>query len=313
MRTKNCAYCGAETKGTKEHIISSGVLDLFPECFLTIDGTKKIVYGADPVIKDVCAECNNNRISYIDSYAKKIIEKYFVKKYEKNDNIYFQYDYAFMQKMLLKYAYNDLRVHKENVDFYDKEILLYLMSEKDKKPKRSIILLGGLAVNISPIPDYVFGNQKIMWLRNPILLKNSMVMYIDYDTGEFFLRDPFEIEKIEELSFSYVFRFNSGQFILLCFDKNISEQRLNQLRVMFSVQYPYSILNETGQTKLTRCTSEATYHNIGIIDVSWGQELFDDISIMRDMAAPEGRNYFKKMTSEWEKYEKQLAKEHKRK
>ena len=26
-----CAYCGREARGTKEHIISSGILDLFPE------------------------------------------------------------------------------------------------------------------------------------------------------------------------------------------------------------------------------------------------------------------------------------------
>jgi len=25
-----CAYCGKEAKGTKEHIISSGILGLFP-------------------------------------------------------------------------------------------------------------------------------------------------------------------------------------------------------------------------------------------------------------------------------------------
>ena len=32
-----CAYCGREAKGTKEHIISSRILDLFPECYLTFD------------------------------------------------------------------------------------------------------------------------------------------------------------------------------------------------------------------------------------------------------------------------------------
>ena len=36
-----CAYCGKETKGTKEHIISSAILDLFPECYLTYDGLRK--------------------------------------------------------------------------------------------------------------------------------------------------------------------------------------------------------------------------------------------------------------------------------
>lgn len=36
-----CAYCGKEAKGTKEHIISSEILELFPECFATIED----IYG----------------------------------------------------------------------------------------------------------------------------------------------------------------------------------------------------------------------------------------------------------------------------
>lgn len=31
-----CAYCGKESKETKENVISSGILELFPECFVTI-------------------------------------------------------------------------------------------------------------------------------------------------------------------------------------------------------------------------------------------------------------------------------------
>lgn len=35
-----CAYCGRDKKGSKEHIISSGVLDIFPECFITKDNIR---------------------------------------------------------------------------------------------------------------------------------------------------------------------------------------------------------------------------------------------------------------------------------
>ena len=87
-----CAYCGKEAKGTKEHIISSGILGLFPECFATIDGERSIVHQGDPMVKDVCADCNNNRISYIDSYAKEFIEKYFLVKYKKDDTLSVEYD-----------------------------------------------------------------------------------------------------------------------------------------------------------------------------------------------------------------------------
>ncbi|HOJ10731.1 MAG TPA: hypothetical protein PK733_09080 [Clostridiales bacterium] len=70
------------------------------------------------MVKDVCANCNNNRISYIDSYAKEIIFDYFVRKYEKDDVLDFTYDYTLLQKMLLKYAFNDLRSHKDDTSFF---------------------------------------------------------------------------------------------------------------------------------------------------------------------------------------------------
>jgi hypothetical protein len=93
-----CAYCGQEAKGTKEHIISSGVLDLFPECFLTYDEGHKLIHAADPMIKDVCAECNNHRLNYIDSYAKDLIQRHFIKKCEANEIVLLKYDYTMMQK-----------------------------------------------------------------------------------------------------------------------------------------------------------------------------------------------------------------------
>ena len=82
MFRMKCAYCGKETKGTREHIISCAILDLFPECYITFDNYRLTSYEADPMVKDVCADCNNKKISYIDNYAKKLISKYFIKKYK---------------------------------------------------------------------------------------------------------------------------------------------------------------------------------------------------------------------------------------
>ena len=87
-----CAYCGKEAKGTKEHIISCAILDLFPECYITFDDARDKIHLGDPMVKDVCAGCNNNKISYIDSYAKGLIGKYFTKKYDEDDKLEIEYD-----------------------------------------------------------------------------------------------------------------------------------------------------------------------------------------------------------------------------
>ncbi len=146
---------------------------MFPECFLTIDSARGKVYPADPMVNDVYAECNNHRISYIDNYAKRFIQTYFLNRYGSDEKLSIDYDLTKVQKMLLKYAYNDIRSRKDYSSFFADAILHVLMSEDINKPLRNITILAGLAVNISPAPDFVFGNQKLQWGASPRMLNNS--------------------------------------------------------------------------------------------------------------------------------------------
>ena len=106
------------------------------------------------MVKDVCADCNNNRISYIDSYAKEFIEKYFLVKYKKDDTLSVEYDYTMIQKMCLKFAFNDLRARKKDISFFDDEVKEFLLNEEKSSPLGNTTILAGLAVNTSPAPDY---------------------------------------------------------------------------------------------------------------------------------------------------------------
>ena len=307
-----CAYCKKEAKPTKEHIISSSILDLFPECFLTIDSNRGKIYPADPIIKDVCGVCNNRRLSYIDNYAKNFINQYFVSKYNVDDTLNINFDYTLIQKMLLKYAYNDMRSKKENTDFFDDEILQFLMNESETSPLKNVTVLAGLAVNNSPALDFMFGNQKLQWCQSPVFLSNSIVDHINYETGQIHLREPREIENFEFLAISYIFRFNSLQFIIVCWDKETPDEILKRNNALLELQYPYTMLSDINTANLSRCTSETTYHLFNVIDVTWGQSMFDEISVMRNRANPSAKVYFENMTREWETEERKLAKEHKR-
>ena len=216
----SCAYCGERSDYTKEHIISSSVLDLFPECFATIDNARGKAYASDPVVKDVCSVCNNQKLSYIDNYAREFIEQYFVVDYSEDAILDFQYNYVLLQKVLLKYAFNDLRSHHGDTSFFTKDVREFLLNETLATPLSNVSILAGLAVNTSPVPDYFFGNLKLQWAEKPVFLSNSMVEFINYSTGKIFPRKEMEIESMEGLLLSYVFRFNSGQFILLCWDES---------------------------------------------------------------------------------------------
>jgi len=238
----SCAYCGERSDYTKEHIISSSVLDLFPECFATIDNARGKAYASDPVVKDVCSVCNNQKLSYIDNYAREFIEQYFVVDYSEDAILDFQYNYVLLQKVLLKYAFNDLRSHHGDTSFFTKDVREFLLNETLATPLSNVSILAGLAVNTSPVPDYFFGNLKLQWAEKPVFLSNSMVEFINYSTGKIFPRKEMEIESMEGLLLSYVFRFNSGQFILLCWDE--SNPKTKDSQTIARLQYPYTLLPE---------------------------------------------------------------------
>jgi hypothetical protein len=100
----------------------------------------------------------------------------------------FAYDYTLVQKMLLKYAFNDLRSLKDDTSFFTQKILDFLVNEDIVEPLRNVTVLAGLAVNTSPAPDYMFGNNKIRWSKKPTFLSNSIIEHLNYETGKFSVR-----------------------------------------------------------------------------------------------------------------------------
>ena len=304
-----CAYCGEERKGTREHIISKGILDLFPECNLTYDNTKGIVHNAELFIKDVCVECNNKRLSYIDAYAKQFVSKYFLKDYEENAVLDIEYDYAKMQKIFLKYAYNDIRMRKDNADFFDADIISYLLDEENIIPKDNVQIFAGLAVNVTPIPRAWRGNQKIEWTSTPKFLKNSIIRFIDDKTGTVYLSDKFETIDFPELEVAYVFRFNSLQIILLCWNKN--KDNINIEGTLFERIYPYTLLSKDGKSKISICTDENNYFNLPMVHVRW--DLSNQSGTMRRLASGGSYSYKELYEKEWKKEEEKIAQSRPRK
>lgn len=302
-----CAYCGEEAKGTREHIISSGILDLFPECDLTFDEYRKVIHNADPVVNDVCAKCNNSKISYIDSYAKDFVAKYCLEEYDEKSKIQIEYNYSMIQKMLLKFAYNDLRSKKLDYSYYDEELISYLTDNDNDIAKKYVTIMCGLAVNTSPMPNFFRGNKKLEWIKDPVFFDNSTIQYIDYQTGQIHLNENVKNERFENLVFSYVFRFNSLQFLLLCWDKKTDNEKS---KIVLKYQYPYALLDESGEADLLVCTDEINYHHIEHIHVNW--DLIKEVQTMRRLSSPEQFEIKEKLEKEFRKTEKMIAKENPR-
>ncbi len=265
---KKCVYCGSDEKNTREHIISNSILSLFPECYLTFDYVRNCVHKSDPVVNDVCKDCNST-ISYIDAYAGDLIDKYFIKNYEKDDELDFEYDYTMIQKMLIKFAYNDIRAHRDDVSFFTDKIKEFILNKNIITEIKNVTILAGITTNTTPISQALMGNEKLSWSKNPMFLKNSILEYVDPLSGKVHFREKLEEQEFKKMEFSYFFKFNSVQFILICWKIDITKQQLEENEVILKYQYPYIILDSTGRSILRRCTSALTYHNPQIIDVTW--------------------------------------------
>ena len=183
------------------------------------------------------------------------------------------------------------------------------MNENDKISKTNVTVLCGLAVNVSPAPDAMFGNLKLRWCQNPILYSNSVVRHIDYVTGQVFFNKNVPRENFPDLKLSYLFKFNSVQFLLMCWERG--SEKIDENNMVLSYQYPYHLLKaDEGKAKLPVCTDEFNYHQFEHVNVKW-DGLFE-VGLMRKLASGGEYKYKNFYEKEWEKQEEKLRKEHPR-
>lgn len=95
---------------------------LFPRCLLErtsdiIDSAKTArmpekLIGPDLKIKDVCKECNNEKLSELDTYICELYDRHVEHIVEPGKIIDFSYDYDLLSRWLLKTTYNASRAQK---------------------------------------------------------------------------------------------------------------------------------------------------------------------------------------------------------
>lgn len=109
---KTCAYCNvASIKFTKEHIWPDNIIK---KCIplLTYNPRNDDFYEGDPVVKDVCEQCNNTHLSEIDVHLGNVFDRYFSNYIEAGQSTEFSYDYNMLVRGLLKISYNSTRSTK---------------------------------------------------------------------------------------------------------------------------------------------------------------------------------------------------------
>ena len=67
-------------------------------------------------------------LSRLDTEGKNLISKYFLAKYDENDEVQIEYNYSMLARWLMKIAYNGERASKEEVTWFENN-LSYILGE----------------------------------------------------------------------------------------------------------------------------------------------------------------------------------------
>ena len=107
---------------TKDHV--------WPACFLERLGrraahfshTAQKAHGADYVVGDVCADCNNRRLSPLDAYFCQVYDRFFSKSHGFGAEVVFEYDFEPLSRALFKIAYNSARGVKADLSPFQRVV-----------------------------------------------------------------------------------------------------------------------------------------------------------------------------------------------
>jgi len=129
--TKQCAYCNDTGSLTKEHIWPRSIIKKYEPKLKTYNKRINKFIDGDPMIKDVCANCNGRILSQLDAYLSALYDRHLYKCLSPGDSTIIEYDYAMLLRSLLKISYNCARAaaNKKNIKAH-KKLARYILNGK---------------------------------------------------------------------------------------------------------------------------------------------------------------------------------------
>lgn len=223
-----CAYCGKDSKCTREHIIPDSFLrgmNLDKQIRWTEAAPCRVV-KSDFVIKDVCATCNNENLSELDNYAIDLITKYNGRINNDSKKVFFKCDYDKLTRWLIKVLYNSARANKSEYDVsLYKKCIPYILNGEQVNNKISVFTsFIDLSLNKKNYDYYHFHNKSKY-------------------TIDLFRISPFRLRGINlDNCTMRAIIVNSFAFLVVVYDEKVKKEQIEKIeqRIM---RIGYSITN----------------------------------------------------------------------
>lgn len=159
MPARTCAYCGSPGPLTREH--------LFPAFLERIDAGKyvyrtsaapQVVTTKPTRIRDVCARCNNIRLSGLDNFARALCRKHLRRFVRPPEPGYFEYDYHNFCRWLWKLSYNSARTGGGDLAMY-RTVIPYILGESATPPFLETVLVGVIQASEATTEELTRGKR----------------------------------------------------------------------------------------------------------------------------------------------------------
>lgn len=132
MTSPKCSYCNAPGPLTREHLWPAAL----HRRHLDVTGEKEHVFwlrrtgteiASEPTVRDVCATCNNVRLSVLDGYICELFDRLLAFPTSRFQAIEFEYDYHLLKRWLLKICFNSARIHNAKDLFVYETLRSYML------------------------------------------------------------------------------------------------------------------------------------------------------------------------------------------
>ncbi|CAE1140321.1 hypothetical protein [Xanthomonas euroxanthea] len=234
-----CSYCDKKKPATREHIIPSWYYKHERDSEDTgfMERAKGKIVKTELVIRDVCEDCNNNVLSDLDSYGKKLFFESFINYVYKDTKTQLHYNYEQLARWLLKISYNSARSHDS-----DTEILTQyrrIITGSEPLPDHLMVKILTIAPAAGGIYSVTSATKGANAVSHPDWFRVGVFRVEDFDTMYW--------------AFRHV-TINSYSFLLYVPDLSISSRALEELKAL------QQVVNK--EIKLSPALSRA-----GVIDV----------------------------------------------
>ncbi|MGQ6048132.1 hypothetical protein ACUNHQ_01630 [Serratia sp. IR-2025] len=247
---KCCAYCKSTTNLTKEHIFPSAIIKSFDVELLAITDKSDYHFKSDPVIGDVCAECNNGVLSQLDAHFVTSFKNQMLTPLNSGDEITYEYEYDLLLRELLKISYNSARASKGG--YYARATLeKYIPYITTGRKKVDGVILSLLIVTSANMINEETGKHEK--LLEPHLLRSTSISGLNLNDNNYIVR---------------MIAFNSFWFFLLIPKRPVTSKIKKEFWDEFkSKNHLHGVLLKKGNTSINITKDKTTYLHPTLIEM----------------------------------------------